>query len=279
MHEKVGKCFQGKKMANHSTPPSPDAGFAEFTEGWPDFVPALVQGWECIIDLANEVTATTVAPEFAIAMLTGSLAEDLQDVVVLCSQERRSGALRLLRTPFEKFLYASHISKNPETAQDFLMYDAIHANALMEGIVNQYGYKMSDAGRAGLDELVSLARERFKPQKCTECGAREPRMWTRVTPEQMAKAAALEDIHVLAYRYATMMIHPSVRGITGQIQNTFKLPALLVVVHRITIETLQLQWKYFKKSTTATGKTAEALQRLYAFTEAIRIMRSAKGEV
>jgi hypothetical protein len=265
-------------MANDSTPPGPDAGFAEFTEGWPDFVLALEQGWECIIDLANEVTAGTVAPESVIAMLTGSLAEDLQDVVVLCSHERRSGALRLLRTPFEKFLYASHISKNPEAAEDFLMYDAIHADALMEGVVKQYGYKMSEAGRAGLDELVRMARERFKPKKCKECGAREPRMWTKVTPEQMAKTANLEDVHVLAYRYATMMIHPSVRGITGQIQNTFKLPALLVMVHRITIETLQLQWKYFKNSTTVTGKAAEALQRLYAFAEDIRRMRTAEGE-
>src|ERR1022692_4229748 len=151
------------------TPPSADANYEEFTRGLPDFLPAVQDGFQCIVDLAAEVRDETLGPDAVIAMLTGSLAEDLHDVLVLCSHERRSGALRLLRTPFEKFLYASHISKNPEAAEDFLMFDAIHANALIEGVAEQYGYKMSAAGRAGLSELVRLARERFKPQKCKEC--------------------------------------------------------------------------------------------------------------
>lgn len=56
-------------------------------------------------------------------MLTGSLAEELHDVLVLCSNDRRSGAVRLLRTPYEKLPYASHISKHPEASRDFLMFD------------------------------------------------------------------------------------------------------------------------------------------------------------
>src|SRR5207249_657882 len=98
-------------------PPSPDASFEEFNKGLADFLPAVQDGFQCIVELASEIDTSAgkaVTPEGIVAMLTGSLAEDLHDVLVLCSNERKSGALRLLRTPYEKFLYASHISHHPE---------------------------------------------------------------------------------------------------------------------------------------------------------------------
>src|SRR5471030_3255296 len=87
-----------------ATPPSPDANFEEFATGLPDFLPAVQDGFQCIVNLATEINTETLDVDSVIAMLTGSLAEDLNDVLILCSNERRSGALRLLRTPFEKFL-------------------------------------------------------------------------------------------------------------------------------------------------------------------------------
>jgi hypothetical protein len=244
------------------TPPSADANFEEFTRGLPDFLPAVQDGFQCIVDLAAEVRDETLGPDAVIAMLTGSLAEDLHDVLVLCSNERRSGALRLLRTPFEKFLYASHISRHPESAQDFLMYDAIQTKALLAGIEDHYDYKISEAGRARLAEMFKTAQERFKRPKCNECGESGPRMWTKVTPEQMARDAGLEDIHVLAYRYSTLMIHPSLRGLSDQMRDTFKMPAILVAVHKLTFEAMKLQWQYFKKTDRATGKAANVMRRL-----------------
>jgi hypothetical protein len=147
------------------TPPSADAHFAEFTGALPDFLPALAEGFQCIEDLAAEVSDKLKDPDAVIAMLTGSLAGDLLDVVVMCSNERRNGALRLLRTPYEKFLYASHISRHPEAAQDFRIYDGFQSKTLMAGIVDHYDYTMSEAGEAGLAAMFKLAQERFKRAK------------------------------------------------------------------------------------------------------------------
>lgn len=250
------------------TPPSPEANFAEFTAGLPTFLPAIIEGFSCISELALEANDNSLSPDAVIAMLTGSLAEDLQDVVILCASERNHGALRLLRTPYEKFLYASHISRYPEAARDFLMFAAIQARALSSGIESHYGYRISEAGQARLEEMFKVAQERFKRTKCTECGESGPRMWTKVTPEEMAKEAGLEKIHVVAYRYATLSIHPSYLGISDQANSPFKIPATLGTVFKLTFETIRLQWIQFKKTETVTGRTAELMRKLLAVAKA-----------
>jgi hypothetical protein len=143
------------------------------------------------------------------------------------------------------------------------MYDAIQAKALLAGIEDHYDYKISEVGQARLAEMFKIAQERFKRTKCKECGESGPRMWTKVTPEQMARDARLDHIHVLAYRYSTLMIHPSFRGLSDQMRDTFKMPAILVIVHRLAFETMKLQWQYFKKTDRATGKAADVMRRLH----------------
>jgi hypothetical protein len=87
-------------------------------------------------------------------------------------------------------------------------------------------------------------------------------MWTKVTPEQMAKDAGLESIHVLAYRYATLFIHPSWMGLSDQLNATIQLPSIVAVVHKLVFETIKLQWLQLKKTPTITGRSAEVIQRL-----------------
>jgi hypothetical protein len=245
-------------------PPSPDASFADFVNGLPTFMPAITDGITCISEQALEVPGEATGAEMVIASLTGSMAEDLQDILILCANERSHGALKLLRTPYEKFLYASHISKHPESADDFLQFDAIQTKALLTGIEDHWDYKISEKGKAKLEEQYKIAQGRFKRTKCTVCGESGPRSWTKVTPEQMAKEAGVENIHVLAYRYATLVIHPSFRGISGQTSQLIKPPAVLGAVYKLTFETIKLQWLFFKKNVTVTGRTAEVVRSLQA---------------
>jgi hypothetical protein len=255
----IGASFGGDDMA-----PNPQGTYEEFINGIPEFLPAVMEGITCILDQALEVSGEATGAEMVVASLTGSMAEDLQDIMTLCANERTNGALKLLRTPYEKFLYASHISKHPETANDFLQFDAIQSKALLTGIEDHWDYKISDKGKVKLDEQFKIAQGRFKRSKCPECGASGPRMWTKVTPEQMAKAAGVENIHVLAYRYATLMIHPSYRGISGQTSQAVKPPAVLGMVYKLTFETIRLQWLFFKKTVTVSGKVADVIRKLQA---------------
>ena len=144
-----------------------------------------------------------------------------------------------------------------------LTFDAIQARALLDGIEKSHNYRISVEGQARLEEMFKLAQQHFKKTKCKECGESGPRMWTKVTPEQMSKEAGLESLHAITYRYSTLMIHPSFRGLTDQMKDTFKMPAILFAVYRLTLETLKLQWTYFKKNDTATGRTADVMRHLY----------------
>jgi hypothetical protein len=245
------------------TLPSADANWKEFSEGLPKLIEAINDGMDCIVLQAKAMDKSAAGPDRVIAMLTGSLAENLYDIMFLCQNERRDGAMRLLRTPYEKFLYAHHISAHPETAENFLHFDAIHSRQLMNGFEQHYGYKMSDLGKAGLDQMVKDAQAKIPRNKCPECGESLPRMWTKVMPEQMAKDADLEKMHVLAYRYSTMFIHPSLRGVSDQINAAIKLPSIVTTVHRLVLETVKLQWLHVHKTTTATGRTADVLRKLY----------------
>jgi hypothetical protein len=242
-------------------PPSFEANWEEFTQGLPGLVDAINDGMDCIVHQAHEMN-TGSGPQMVIAMLTGSLAENLYDIMFLCENERRDGAMRLLRTPYEKYLYAHYISAHPETAEDFVTFDAIQSRALMTALEQHHGYKMSDLGKAGLDQMVKAAQIKLSRNKCPECGESLPRMWTKVTPEQMAKDAGLQKIHVLAYRYATLFIHPSWRGVSDQVEQSIKLPSIVAIVHRLVFETVKLQWLQFKKTEKISGRTAEVLNKL-----------------
>ncbi len=249
------------EQSNKPPPPSPDATWKEFTAGLPGFPDALSDGMDCIIQLAHEATVASGA-SLVIAMLTGSLAENLNDIVFLCANERRDGALRLLRTPYEKYLYAHFISNHPENAEDFLQFDSIQAKNLMTEFEMHYEYRMSDRGETALEKMIESARAKFRPNRCKSCGDSLPRMWTKVTPEQMARDAGLQGIHVFAYRYATLFIHPSWRGVSDQVAQSVNLPSILVIVHKLILETIKLQWLQFKKTKTISGSTAKVVHKL-----------------
>jgi hypothetical protein len=249
-------------MEREHQSPSPEATFVEFTTGIPAFLPTITEGIQCILDQALEVGAEVTGAKMVIAALTCSMAEDLQDIIVLCANERPNGALKLLRTPYEKYLYAFHISKHQETAADFLQFDAIQTRALLTGIESHWNFTISEVAKQKLAEQYKIAQSQFKRVKCPQCGESGPRMWTKVTPEQMAKEAGMEDIHILAYRYATLRLHPSYRGISEQTKEVVKPPAVLGTVYKLIFETIKLQWLFFKETVTVTGRTAEVIRKL-----------------
>jgi len=180
----------------------------------------------------------------------------------LFANERRDGAVRLLRTPFEKHLYADYLTKHPEKAEAFSLFWAVQSKQLLDGLKAHYGTEISEAGAEGMRKLLEIAKEKIEFNKCEACGSRLPRMWTKVTPEVMAKDAAMEETYFFAYRYATLLIHPTVMGVDHQLHNPPQLPNMLLHVRTIVMRTVVLQWEWFRKSKTITGTAAVALNAL-----------------
>jgi len=234
--------------------------WVRFVSQEPNFVGAVSDGLDCIVQLAQEAPQTN--PEKLIGMLTGTLAADLYDVLFLCENDRLDGALRLLRSPYEKFLYAHFIAAHPETANDFEQFD-VHQSYLLRLDLEKFNkIPISDDIRTVLEEAAKVARDKFKKSKCPECGETSERRWTKVTPQEMMEAAKVERLHTFAYRLSTLMIHPSIRGLDTQMKGIISLPAISVIVFQLIWETLKLQWTSFRKTSTATGRTADVMRKI-----------------
>jgi hypothetical protein len=238
------------------------AKWVQFINEVPGFVEAVSDGLDCIVRLAQEAPQTT--PERLIGMLTGTMADDLYDVLFLCENDRLDGALRLLRSPYEKFLYAHFIAGHPDAAEDFEQFDDHQSYTLRMELVKFNKIPISDVVKAALEAKAKVARDKFKKSKCPTCGETSERRWTKVTPQEMMEAAKVESLHTLAYRFSTLMIHPSIRGLDVQMESALSPTSISVIVFRLIWETLKLQWASFKKNTTATGHTADVMRKIIA---------------
>src|SRR6185437_9606404 len=84
---KRGSRSGSMEAERQSTRPSHDASFAVFTTSLPSFIPAISDGLTCILNQAAQVSGEATGTKIVVAMLTGGIAEDLQDVVILCARD------------------------------------------------------------------------------------------------------------------------------------------------------------------------------------------------
>ena len=251
--------YEAERLLNAS---GSNAKWVQFINEVPGFVEAVSDGLDCIVRLAHEAPQTN--PEKLIGMLTGTIAADLYDVLFLCENDRLDGAIRLLRSPYEKFLYAHFIAGHPDAADDFEQFDDHQSYTLRMELSKFHKIPISDIVKVALEAKAKVARDKFKRSKCPICGETSERRWTKVTPQEMMEAAKVESLHTLAYRFSTLMIHPSIRGLDAQMEGAISLPSISVIVFQLIWETLKLQWASFKKNTTATGRTADVMRKIIA---------------
>jgi hypothetical protein len=243
-----------------------DEGWDEFMKRFPDLADALSDGLQLIVDQAHEMDAGEDSADTIIADLTGTLAENLYDVLFLCRHDRKDGALRLLRTPYEKFLCAHHTSRHPEAAKDFMAFEHIQTAKLIKPLKEVHGIKVSEHSKAAVKEAAAKAKEALKIEKCKKCGSPSQHSWTKVTPETMAKEAGVIYMHLVAYVQSTSLIHARVSGLKAQMkmENSVSLPAIVTFVLTLIVKTIALQWERWKKTDTVNGRTARVVQRLVA---------------
>ena len=100
------------------TPPAETLGLQaqEFTSRYPRYMPAMAQGMQLIRHCAGAASNRTGHLRH-VRELTDSIGTNLYDIWILCRQDRADSALRLMRSPYEKFLYAHHIANNPDQAE------------------------------------------------------------------------------------------------------------------------------------------------------------------
>jgi hypothetical protein len=73
------------------------------------------------------------ADAVVLELMSASL-PDFDDILLLCSQDRLWGALKLLRSLFERTVTLKYLAKNKGEIDKFLKYDAVDWDAILSGI-------------------------------------------------------------------------------------------------------------------------------------------------
>ncbi len=157
---------------------------------------------------------------------------DCNDNVTLVSTGGDWGALKLLRSLFERTVTAKYLANHPGETNNFYDFDAIDYKSAMDAIYVESGLSMSPASRANLDHAAGEARARFKLEPCVTCH-RTTRMtsWTPRSMLELSTKTGLDYMYFTAWVLPTKLIHPSFYGLEQVILGTAPVYNTLYNVH------------------------------------------------
>ena len=198
----------------------------EFINRYPRYIPAMAQGMQLIRHCAG--AASNRAGHLKhVRELTDSISTNLYDISILCRQDRADSALRLMRSPYEKFLYAHHIANNPDQGERFDAFENTKVKGLGEHLAKHHNRPLSEENKAILDLMQKKGKAFLGWKKCNECDHTEKR-WTPTHPGAMATNAGItEDDHYWMYTFSSQLIHPSQFGMAAQENETIKVGMVL----------------------------------------------------
>ncbi len=171
---------------------------------------------------------------------------DCNDILNLSSHNGHWGALKLLRSLYERTVTAKYIKQNPEKADDFFDFDALDYKAAMDAIAVETGLHMRTDSRQNLEAAAKRAQSKYKLVPCPAC--KEPKRkfsWTEKSLRELAESTKLEYLYFTAWIYPTKLAHPTFYGLENVILSKAPIYNTLNAVHALLIENLVTFWKHF----------------------------------
>jgi hypothetical protein len=237
-----------------------------FTKESPEFPKLYHKLFRAILQLVLDTTpaAEDVAGAVICELMMAST-PDFDDILLLCSQDRHWGALKLLRILFERTVTLKYLVQNPAEAEAFLAFDALDWNAVLSGIEKWHGIQANQETQQRIQEAANRARERFKQAPCKECGMRKQISWTPRSSLELAQKTGLDHLHFEGFILPTKFIHPTYFG-THQVSGdkVAPLPNTLKATHVLTLETALAHQRYFKGDPLASPLVAEAVREFFS---------------
>jgi hypothetical protein len=220
--------------------------WADFLVVNPDFAPEFHGAWSQIQPL---LISTAINDDSCGALLWRCLFAsfiDCNDILNLSSHDGHWGALKLLRSLYERTVTAKYIEQNPEKADDFFGFDALDYKAAMDAIAVESGLHMQADSRRNLEIAAQRAQGKYKLVPCPAC--KEPKRkfsWTQKSLKELAESTNLEYLYFIAWIYPTKLSHPTFYGLEDVILSKAPICNTLNAVHALLIENLVTFWKHF----------------------------------
>ncbi len=218
----------------------------------------------------------------AINFLSNSIPDNLLDVVLLCDNGRNNGALRLLRTAYEKSVTAHYLWLHPECAAAFVHHENIKDASFLERLT-KFGIATSAERREQAETQAQISKRVLNIKRCSECGSRM-QSWTKVTTEQMAERTAhylstlvtnqpnpgdfearFMQIHFYCWDVATQLIHSTIKGLDLESADVISPGMVLYAVMEIMRSSLVLRHTALQPQTVEIDSINHVLDLLKTF--------------
>jgi hypothetical protein len=236
--------------------------WASFTQAMPEFVDVFHAVFRTIPQLVLETKpADDDEPGLLVCKLMMASMPDLDDIMLLCCKDRHWGALKLLRSLFERTVTLKYLAQNPSDVQAFLAFDAVDWKAVLSGIEKRYGIRTQPETLARLEAAVKDVHEKFRQDPCDKCGMRKQTSWTARSSLELAQKTGLEYLHFEAFVLPSKFIHPTYFG-ARQLSRESPTPMhnTLKAAHALAVEIILVHQRFFKGDPLASPLALEAVR-------------------
>lgn len=230
-----------------------------FTAAMPTFTTLFHKAFQTIPKLVLDTTP----PEddtagLVIVQLMMASMPDLNDILTLSSHDGHWGALKLLRSLFERTVTLKYIAQNPAEAEAFREFDALDWQQILSGIEAKYALRPSEEARSSIAEAAKTARKTYRQEPCSVCGLRKQTSWTPKSSKELADLTGLAYMHFEGFVLPSKYIHPTYFGSRGTSSDATPMNNTLKRTHALALETIITHQRYFHPR----GPISEAVHEL-----------------
>lgn len=249
-----------------------EANRAGFHVGWPDQAAAFGKRNALFVKQLDRLRATfdaicnrdftTAARIDSFVFIAGyTTVDDFMEILILCGNGESFGAVKLLRSMFERVVTLTYLQQHPDELDAYMNYYWIDQHKLINAVETTFKKGLVEPQKAKeAEENYQKFKNDYKITACKECGTTRPGIsWTPKDVLTMAKETGLTDFIVPAYYMPMQHAHPKVKGMLERITQNAEgrvvpaerfQPALtdrvLSATHALVLYALDVQVKHFK---------------------------------
>ncbi len=129
--------------------------------------------------------------------------EDFNEIFLLCGNGYGFGALKILRSLYERAVTLGYIAKHPDQAETFLEYHHIHKGKMLKHakkFLGEFLDQIPPKEIKNIEELHKRYEDKFQEPICKKCNKYRTRFsWSPLDLYSMAKKADMEQLYFAGY--------------------------------------------------------------------------------
>jgi len=214
---------------------------------WKTEFPSVIDRW---LEVLRLLVAHTYPKDddlvgHLIVPFLGASLPDINDLMTLTCHDSHHGALKILRSLFERTITLKYIFENPSEAQRFMDFDAIDTEQILNGIKGLTGLGLNEPARTNLAIAARKAREAYRQDKCSGCGRPKYLGWTALNSKDMADRIDMGHLHLHAFLMPSKLIHPSYWGLRDVVSSSSPMINTLKCAHELVVQMLLVHRRHF----------------------------------